>query len=90
MQAIFPINTHTKFGKDRINTFPSNERKPSVRTSDGGKSKNNMSTPSGVDIKIEICHTQVLGSMSVTPSLNEELNSDYKHNILYSITRPYV
>ena len=23
MQAINPINTHTKFGKDRINTFPS-------------------------------------------------------------------
>ena len=41
MQAINPINTHTKFGKDRINTFPSNERKPSVRTADGGKSKNN-------------------------------------------------
>ena len=40
MQAINPINTHTKFGKDRINTFPSNERKP-----DAGKSKNNMSTP---------------------------------------------
>ena len=45
MQAINPINTHTKFGKDRINTFPSNERKPSVRTADAGKSKNNMSTP---------------------------------------------
>ena len=45
MQAINPINTHTKFGKDRINTFPSNEWKPSVRTPDSGKSKNNMSTP---------------------------------------------
>ena len=45
MQAINPINTHTKFGKDRINTFPSNERKPSVRMTDGRKSKNKMSTP---------------------------------------------
>ena len=45
MQAINPINTHTKFGKDRINTFPLNERKSSVWTPDGGKSKNNMSTP---------------------------------------------
>ena len=45
MQAINPINNHAKFGKDRINTFPSNERKPSVWTPDGGKSKNNMSTP---------------------------------------------
>ena len=44
MQAINPINTHTKFGKDRINTIPSNERKPS-ETADDGKSKNNMSTP---------------------------------------------
>ena len=35
MQAINPINTHTKFGKDRINTFPSNERKPSVRPEAG-------------------------------------------------------
>ena len=32
MQAINPINTHTTVGKDRTNTFPSNERKPSVRT----------------------------------------------------------
>ena len=41
-----PINTHAKFGKDRINTFHSNERKPSVRTPDARKSKNNiMSTP---------------------------------------------
>ena len=45
MQAINRINTHAKFGKDRINTFPSNEWKPSVRTVDAGKSKNNMSTP---------------------------------------------
>ena len=45
MQAINPINAHAKFGKDRINTFPSNERKPSIRTPDGGKSKNNVSTP---------------------------------------------
>ena len=45
MEAIHPINTHTKFGKDRINTFPSNERKPSIRTPDAGKSKNDMSTP---------------------------------------------
>ena len=44
MQSINPINTHTKFGKDRINTFPSNEQKPSVRMPDDGKSKN-MSTP---------------------------------------------
>ena len=44
MQAINPINTHTKFGKDRLNTFPSNEQKPSVWTADAGKSKN-MSTP---------------------------------------------
>ena len=42
MQAINPINTHTKFGKDRINTFPLNERKPSVRMPDGRKSKNNI------------------------------------------------
>ena len=36
MQAINPINTHAKFGKDRINTFPSNERKQSVRKLDTG------------------------------------------------------
>ena len=41
MQATNPINTHTKFGKDRINTFPSNEWKASVWMADGGKSKNN-------------------------------------------------
>ena len=35
MQANNPINTHTKFGKERINTFPLNDRKPSVAT-DGG------------------------------------------------------
>ena len=37
MQAINPIDTHTKFGKDRINTFPSNERKPSIRTVEKAK-----------------------------------------------------
>ena len=30
LQAINPINTHTKFGKDRINTCPGNDRKPDV------------------------------------------------------------
>ena len=45
MQAINPKNTHAIFGKDKINTFPSNERKPSARTTDDRKSKNNMSTP---------------------------------------------
>ena len=39
VQAINPINTHTKFGKDRINTFLSNERKPSERTVDDGQRK---------------------------------------------------
>ena len=46
-----PINTHATFGKDKINTFPSNEWKPTVWTADAGKSKNNMLTPpTGVDI----------------------------------------
>ena len=48
MQAINPINTHTKFGKDRINTFPSNERKPSMRMAE--KAKIICPPPSGVDI----------------------------------------
>ena len=51
MQAINPINTHTKFGKDRINTFPSNERKPSVRTPE--KAKIICPPPSGVDINMQ-------------------------------------
>ena len=50
MQAINPIKTHTKFGKDRINTFPSNERKPSAGTPDDGKAKIICPPPSGVDI----------------------------------------
>ena len=46
MHAINPINPHTEFGKDSINTFPSNDRKPSV-TDAGHRKKQN---PSGVDI----------------------------------------
>ena len=55
-QATDPISLHTKFGDNSSNTFPLNERKPCVtpdigrRISDGGKSKNNISTPRGVDI----------------------------------------
>ena len=55
-QATDPISLHTKFGDNSSNTFPLNERKPCVtpdigrRTSDGRKSKNNISTPRGVDI----------------------------------------
>ena len=55
-QATDPISLHTKFGDNSSNTFPLNERKPCVtpdigrRTSDGEKSKNNISTPRGVDI----------------------------------------
>ena len=52
-QATNPISLHTKFGDNSSNTFPLNERKPCVtpdaghRTLDGGKSKNNISTPQG-------------------------------------------
>ena len=52
-QATDPISLHTKFGDNRSNTFPLNERKPCVtpdirrRTSGGEKSKNNISTPQG-------------------------------------------
>ena len=52
-QATDPISLHTKFGDNSSNTLPLNERKPCVtqdigrRTSDGGKSKNNISTPQG-------------------------------------------
>ena len=52
-QATDPISLHSKFGDNSSNTFPLNERKPCVtpdigrRTSDGGKSKNNISTPQG-------------------------------------------
>ena len=52
-QATNPISLHTKFGDNSSNTFPLNERKPCVtpdigrRTSDGEKSKNNISTPQG-------------------------------------------
>ena len=52
-QATDPISLHTKFGDNSSNTFPLNERKPCVtpdigrRTSDAGKSKNNISTPQG-------------------------------------------
>ena len=52
-QATDPISLHTKFGDNSSNTFPLKERKPCVtpdigrRTSDGGKSKNNISTPQG-------------------------------------------
>ena len=56
-QATDPISLHTKFGDNSSNTLPLNERKPCVtpdigrRTSDGAKSKNNISTPPrGVDI----------------------------------------
>ena len=48
-QATDPISLHTKFGDNSSNTFPLNERKPCVtpdigrRTSDGAKSKNNIS-----------------------------------------------
>ena len=58
-QATDPISLHTEFGDNSSNTFPLNERKPCVtpdigrRTSDGGKSKNNISTPRGVDITIK-------------------------------------
>ena len=53
-QATDPTSLHTKFGDNSSNTFPLNERKPCVtpdigrRTSDGGKSKNNISTPPGL------------------------------------------
>ena len=52
-QATDPISLHAKFGDDSSNTFPLNERKPCVtpdigrRTSDGEKSKNNISTSQG-------------------------------------------
>ena len=52
-QATDPISLHTKFGHNSSNTFPLNERKPCVTpdigrwTSDGRKSKNNISTPQG-------------------------------------------
>ena len=52
-QATDLISLHTKFGDNSSNTFPLNERKPCVTpdighwTSDGGKSKNNISTPQG-------------------------------------------
>ena len=52
-QATDPISLHTKFGDNSSNTFPLNDRKPCVmpdaghRTSDGEKSKNNISTPQG-------------------------------------------
>ena len=52
-QATDPISLHTKFGDNSSNTFPLNERKPCVTpdigrwTSDGEKSKNNISTPEG-------------------------------------------
>ena len=52
-QATDPISLHTKFGDNSSNTVPLNERKPCVtpdigrRTSDGAKSKNNISTPQG-------------------------------------------
>ena len=55
-QATDPISLHTKFGDNSSNTFPFNERKPCMtpdaghQTSDGRKSKNNISTPRGVDI----------------------------------------
>ena len=64
MQAINPINSHTKFGKDRLNMFPSNERKPSVRMPDDGKSKNNMSTPLGeVCGKINAVRSPIVGKI---------------------------
>ena len=50
MQAINPVNTHAKFGKDRINTFPSNEQKPSVWMAE--KAKIMCPPPTGVDIII--------------------------------------
>ena len=52
-QATDPISLHTKFGDNSSNTFSLNERKPCVtpdigrRTSDGRKSKINISTPQG-------------------------------------------
>ena len=60
-QATDPISLHTKFGDNSSNTFPLNERKPCVtpdigrRTSDGEKSKNNISTPQGGGHNDRIC-----------------------------------
>ena len=64
-QATDPISLHTKFGDNSSNTFPLNERKPCVtpdigrQTLDGRKSKNNISTPRGVD-KIIVNHSSVI------------------------------
>ena len=73
-QATDTISLHTKFGDNSSNTFPLNERKPCVtpdigrRTSDGGKSKNNISTPQGgghnkietlqMSLKLQVLKTQ--------------------------------
>ena len=80
-QATDPISLHTKFGDNSSNTFPLNERKPCVtpdigrrtsdnghRTSDGEKSKNNISTPQGGGHNYSKCN-----SFQVTTDL---LNSE--------------
>ena len=69
MQAINPINTHTKFGKDRKNIFPSNEGKPRVRTVDAGqrtpeKAKIICPPPSGVDINRGVTKTVSIQSFT--------------------------
>ena len=50
MQAINPINTHTKFGKDRINTFPQMSGNQASGRRMPEKAKITCPPPSGVDI----------------------------------------
>ena len=81
-QATDPISLHTKFGDNSSNTFPLNERKPCVtpdigrRTSDGGKSKNNISTPQGgghnnFSVKYD---TEIKGINLIRDYVNENRN----------------
>ena len=71
MQAINPINLHTKFGKDRINTFPSNEWKPSIRMPE--KAKLICPPPSGVDIITAIFHVWASSLALFTPKVQQKL-----------------
>ena len=93
-QATDPISLHTKFGDNSSNTFPLNERKPCVtpdigrRTSDGEKSKNNISTPQGGGHNKRVISTFKFGHAHFTLNEGQKVKSGHArrfpaHDFLY-------
>ena len=93
-QATDPISLHTKFGDNSSNTFPLKVRKPCVtpdigrRTSDAGKSKNNISTPQGGGHNKRVISTFKFGCFHLTFKEGPKVKSDHTrrfpaHDFLY-------